>query len=180
MHLRAQPPLAAGTRRASVRLLLWLAPAVAISAPSVAPEIPLGMSRPYLAIVGSPALRFAERVSNPPDSTGTAGAPPQPVAKEEPTKPGPETSTPAETKTHTQGAPDISVGPETNQGIAVPPQPAGKQPSGNPPVPILPDDTRAKVRPEDFLPFFQFPGIYHELNNPNPPPTQSSATYRQT
>lgn len=53
--------------------------------------------------------------------------------------------------------------------------------------PILPDDTRPKVRAEDFLPFFQPPGA-----NPNPndvtvapppaepgTPTPSSATYRQ-
>jgi hypothetical protein len=161
-------------------LLLWLAPAVAISAPSVAPEIPVGMTRPYLAIVGAPGLRFAERISAPANWSPPphSNQPPQPT-KEEPAKPDSETSAPSESKAHTQGAPDIAVGPETNP--ATPQQPIGKQSPGNPPVPILPDDSHPKVRPEDFLPFFQFPGLYHEINNnPNPPPTPSSATYRQT
>ncbi len=178
MNSRAQPPLAAGTRRASVRLLLWLAPTVAISAPSMAPELPVAaMSRPYLAIVGAPALRFAEKISSPPELSATppAGAPPQPGIK-------PDQSTPSNGPGATKADPTIASAtknsPETILAIG-----ETQQSSGNPPVPILPDDVRPKVRPEDFLPFFQFPGAYHEINNVPVPPAPgqipSSATYRQ-
>jgi hypothetical protein len=47
----------------------------------------------------------------------------------------------------------------------------------------LPDDTRPKVRAEDFLPFFQFPGTAPaEVAPPPPPPASlplSTATYSQ-
>lgn len=42
-----------------------------------------------------------------------------------------------------------------------PPSPTG-------PAPLLPDDAGRKVRPEDFLPFFQFPST-----------PRSTATYQQ-
>ncbi|WP_415908155.1 hypothetical protein [Oleiharenicola sp. Vm1] len=66
-----------------------------------------------------------------------------------------------------------------------------KAASGKPPATILPDDTRPKVRAEDFLPFFQFPGsapangdvtVVAPVPNAAPgaaPLPASSATYRQ-
>ncbi len=68
--------------------------------------------------------------------------------------------------------------------------PAHAAPLRTPP-PILPDDTRPKVRAEDFLPFFQFPGsaaagdvtvvVPTTPGGVPAPATQprSSATYRQ-
>jgi hypothetical protein len=53
-------------------------------------------------------------------------------------------------------------------------------------TPILPDDTRREVRPEDVIPFFQFPRSGAGITTPVPPqparpPTlpPSSATYNQ-
>lgn len=69
------------------------------------------------------------------------------------------------------------------------PDPARTSPAKTPAA-ILPDDTRPKVRAEDFLPFFQFPGntpangdvtvVAPVPNAPTAAPLPaSSATYRQ-
>jgi hypothetical protein len=71
----------------------------------------------------------------------------------------------------------------TNPTSAPPPPP--------PPPAILPDDVASKVRPEDFLPYFQFPGVESPSNDVNAagqsqaaqaaPKTipRSSATYQE-
>ncbi len=76
----------------------------------------------------------------------------------------------------------------------IPPTEAAPSPvTTTPTVPpaIIPDETRPRVQPEDFLPYFQFPGstgapgdvsVIAPLNAaPNPPHhgTPSTATYRQ-
>ncbi|MBI2517580.1 MAG: hypothetical protein HYV95_11815 [Opitutae bacterium] len=183
MNLRAHPPRLAGARWATFRLVLGLLPAVATSAPSMAPEIAgSAASRPYLTVAGAAPLRFEEPTPPPPPDhmiRPAAGAPPQPTA--------PDTATTSESEPTKEAAKSLATGtpapadttsPETTQ-----PAPKGK----TPPPAILPDDTRPRVRPEDFLPFFQFPGSAANPNDvtlvPTPPaPGQqppSSATYRQ-
>ena len=52
-----------------------------------------------------------------------------------------------------------------------------------PPAPILPDDVPAQVRPEDFLPYFQYPGAGprgRAETPPAPPLPRSTATYTQS
>jgi hypothetical protein len=179
MNQRAKPPRPAGARWAGLRLAMSLLPGVAISASSsVAPEFtPSPGSRPYLASVGAPALRFGE-APPPPDLRPAAGAPPQP--KEE---------SPA-------NVPDVIAASSSAQPIAENTPPVSAPPESKPaPVrtapPILPDDTRSKVRAEDFLPFFQFPASGSNAADvtvvtpvaPTAPTAAplpaSSATYRQ-
>jgi hypothetical protein len=47
-----------------------------------------------------------------------------------------------------------------------------------PPAAILPDDVANKVRPEDYLPYFQFPGVdspSNDVNAPGQAPASQSA-----
>jgi hypothetical protein len=182
MNLRAQQPRKARARQRLGLLVLCLSPAAALFAPNLTAETrSVFLSRPYLAVIDPPGLRFAEALP-PPDLSvlPPAGAPPRPVATPEPVvSPAlpPEANTPV---------PDDSTVPSP-----VPAKPAAGRPAATEPPPILPDDTRAKVRPEDFLPFFQFPAnaaqadgvtvvVPATLTPPAPgsqPP--SSATYRQ-
>jgi hypothetical protein len=184
MNQSAKPPRAAGARRAGVRLALSLLPVVAISAQSFAPGPSyLATTRPYLATVGAPALRFGEAIP-PPDLTvrPAASAPPQPIEESgtplvEPVKGDVTVLLPA--------APTVSPVSTTEP---IPSEPAA---AGKAPLAILPDDTRRKVRAEDFLPFFQFPGsgaangdvtVVAPLPAAAPtaaPLPASSATYRQ-
>lgn len=183
MNQSAQPPRAARARWAGVRLALALLPVVAISGQSVAPEpTSLAISRPYLAVVGSPALRFGEAIP-PPDLTvrPAAGAPPQMIEEHS-----------APLTEPVKG--DVSVVPPATVAAASASSPAPEleksAPAKSPPA-ILPDDTRPKVRAEDFLPFFQFPGSAPANGDvtvvaplPASAPTAaplpaSSATYRQ-
>jgi hypothetical protein len=87
---------------------------------------------------------------------------------------------------------DVTVVPPISAAAAATttPETANVVPGKTPP-PILPDDTRPKVRAEDFLPFFQFPGSASANGDvtvvapvPSSAPTAaplpaSSATYRQ-
>ena len=183
MNLRAYPPRKADARRAGFRLVLWLFPAVAISAPSVAPEIFGPASRPYLPATGAPALRFGDAPPPPPLWVRpAAGAPPNVTVED----PAPDTSTGAAASRPSE--PDPTAVATTPDAV---PAPANAPPVKTPP-PILPDDTRPKVRAEDFLPFFQFPGSASAAGDvsvvvpvtpggaPAPAPQpRSSATYRQ-
>ena len=68
----------------------------------------------------------------------------------------------------------------------------GAEPARGKPLPILHDELRPQVRPEDFLPYFQvpgsatqsgavIPGAYTPRGAPEPAPLPpSSATYTQT
>lgn len=182
MNQSAKPPRAASARWTGFRLVLSLLPVVAISAPSVAPEPqPEASSRPYLTAIGSPALRFSEAIP-PPDLTvrPAAGAPPHPPEDAALT---PELSKPDVTVAPVTTPPQQEV-PPSEQTVAKPSTPT------KPPAAILPDDTRPKVRAEDFLPFFQFPGSANSSSDvtvvaplssaPGPAPLPpSSATYRQ-
>lgn len=125
---------------------------------------------PYLRVIGTVPLRFGAEPP-PPDLTTrpAAGAPPTPV-------------------------PAPMVAPAINPEIApvaIAPPPAPKEATTEPPpapapaktneptLRILPDDARPAPRPEDFLPFFQFPGNNdNSARSPGPLPP-SSATYQQ-
>ena len=100
-------------------------------------------------------------------------------------QPAPVTPTPA-ARTAASGPP-FPVAPAVTA-------PAAETPATPPPAepaPIIPDETRPRVQPEDFLPYFQFPGspgtprdvsVAAPLNlAPNPPHhgTPSTAIYRQ-
>lgn len=164
--------------------MLCLSPAAALFAPTFASETGLAaLSRPYLAVIGPPELRFAEALP-PPDLSvlPPAGAPPQPVVTPEPVV---SSVTSHEAVASTPVAADLPV------SAATPAKTDSAAPAAPLPPAILPDDTRAKVKPEDFLPFFQFPAnaarpgdvtvaVPATLTPPAPgnqPP--SSATYRQ-
>jgi len=182
MNLRAQPPNTAGLCRVGRRLLLGLLPSMLVATPSLTPDSHSPTrSRPYLAVLGSSPLRIQEAA--PPADLSVhppAGAPPQPMA-EAPGSPVailPQAEAPTSAETTPQSIP---------QGTE---SPSGPAPDGKPTKPaksILPDDTRPKVRAEDFLPFFQPPGANSNPNDvtvaPTPPAPgiqpPSSATYRQ-
>jgi len=138
----------------------------------------LGPSHPYLKVIGSPPLRFEEPplplgpteqtpVAPPPNpatvprpaAARSAGAPPPPPAK--PSAPGGPKPDSASGDTVT------SAGPASHDQAL---------PS------IIPDEMRPRVRPEEFLPFFQMPGSGQgDAPSPEAPPTlpPSSATYRK-
>ena len=128
---------------------------------------------PYLKITGALALRF-NAPPPPPDLTTkpAASAPPFPLP-----------STPA------ASAPDLPPAPIAAAAKPVEPTTPSTPPApviNNPTPTILPDDTRPSTRPEDFLPFFQFPGSTGDVSVPVPPPVAhpgqlppSSATYQQ-
>jgi hypothetical protein len=181
MNPRAVLQRTAGACPAGVRLALWLLPAVAASAPTTAlgpvtgPPPP---SRPYLAAVGPSPLRFAEAVP-PPDLSArpAVGAPPVPddtVSAEAP-----------------DGAPEKPARPDIVPAPAPAPAtpPASAAPAAPPrsPPPILADDLRPRVKPEDFLPYFLYPGQGGTVVVPLVPAAApvpgvlppSSATYRQ-
>lgn len=200
MTSRAQPSRPPVAPWASLRLLLaCLLPVGANSGPAVAPEpVRSARSRPYLTTLGAPQLRFAQAVPPPDLTVHRVAAPPLPPTEEIgqantaaaatafgaiEAMPGPP---PAESSPDTGPLPpELGPVPESVHLVA---PPAATKP---PPVSILPDDTRQKVRAEDFLPYFQFPGSGHgrsELSvivpvppTPPAPGTQppSSATYRQ-
>lgn len=158
--------------------MFCLSPAAVLFAPDFTAETRVAfLSRPYLAAIDPPGLRFAEALP-PPDLSvhPPAGAPPHPPAASEPVV------AVALPPSAPNPAPVVSGPPP-----AARPAPA----AATTPPPILPDETRAKVRPEDFLPFFQFPGNANQADGvtvavpatltPPAPGNQppSSATYRQ-
>jgi len=132
-------------------------------------------SRPYLKVAGSLPLRFSPAPRPLPALVPrvTGLSPPIQPSATTPPEPAPgAASTVHETKIP-------SNDPPANSG-----EPTGSKPA----LSILPDNTRPSTRPEDFLPFFQFPGgggttIVGPVNVPQPPaPGQlppSSATYQQ-
>lgn len=165
-------------------LLLTLLPIAATPSSSVAQEERESLdSRPYLLAVGAPALRFAEAIP-PPDLSvrPPVGGPPSPTDDHpatglDPAKSDLPVTPPATTPTVVSAIPDPAA-----ESVKAAPAKA--------PPPILPDDTRPKVRAEDFLPFFQFPAggnangdvtvVAPVPNAPAPAPLPpSSATYRQ-
>jgi len=100
--------------------------------------------RTYLAMIGPAALRFADAPSTLPPEPPL----PKPFV---PLGPPPEANLPAVTP-HT---------PTTDTATPLPPEalrPEATPQNSAKPISILPDDLYREIRPEDVLPFFQFPG----------------------
>jgi len=158
-------------------LLLALAAIAGLRVEADSPARP--KSRPYLTTIGPPPVRSEEPPPPRDYQVRPAGGPPVPAA-----------------------APEIAEVAEANRAASAstPPFPlpsAAQEPPAAAPVsgpvprpapPIIPDDTRPPVRPEDFLPFFQLPVpggdatavIPASASAPAPAPGQPSrATYRQ-
>ncbi len=178
-------PPRGGAAPALCRLILALLHLTVIATAYAAQQtlaIPQPVSRPYLASIGSPGLRFNEVNSAPPMMV-------KPIAS------GPPVAA---------SAPEVAeVNLANNQAAAstppLPVEPAqpAEQKSSKPeepatpavkPKPILPDDTRRKLQSQDFLPLFRFPGsggpsedVTPAVPTPPAPGTlpPSSATYQQ-
>jgi len=137
-------------------------------------------TRPYLLVVGPPALRFREAIEPQPDlsTRPPAGAPPHPLSGQSVAQP---TATRAEAESPRQPSTAPAPASSASPGQKTAPD------TGPAPSPILPDDVRPRVRPEDFLPYFQFPGSRPNPEDVSSVPTApapgmqppSSATYKQ-
>lgn len=117
-------------------------------------------SRPYLAVILAPPLRFALPASAP---------------AELPRLPSLEPIVRAAAPDVTAAAAPATPAPESTGATSAPTvEPPVPDPERMPaPVRILRDDTPRELRAVDFLPYFVFPGS----SDPGVPP--SSATYRQ-
>ena len=181
MHPNGAAQLSPGRCRYRLCFAIWLLPGAAFgSPPSAKVSVGTDGTRPYLLAIGAPALRFREaaepRIN--PSMHQPVGAPPQPnyTANSVGAK-APEGRTPSAS----------SLIPLPSSGTPAGSKPAEPAQSGPAPVPILPDENRPKVRPEDFLPYFQFPGSGANpedvISVPVPPEPGkqplSTATYRQ-
>jgi hypothetical protein len=134
------------------------------------PPAPQEDSRAYLSVIGPPPLRF-EDVFPPPDLSTLlpAGAPPKPSEAEKSKSVEKDVILP-------KAAPVI---------VAAAPKAGESHPAPTAPIPaaILPDDVPVAVRPEDFLPYFQYPGAGPRGRSETPPAPSlpvSTATYIQT
>ncbi len=186
MNQRASlPDRAAKTGRSPHLWLLTLPLLAAVSVPAsnrssahdTPPSSPASEeSRPYLTAISVAPFRFRDAVP-PPDLTVRlpAGAPPEPG-------PAPSEKAAAPAPAPVAVAPDPTVQPEPRDQKPAPEPTPTEQPKSF--APILPDDTRPKVRAEDFLPFFQYPNssnIDVSVGAPASPGRMpnSSASYRQ-
>ena len=177
-----------GISEGSVRTLLPEPPAQALAGPRVRgdgadpaspesrpPRAPQPGAYGYLGVIGPPPLRFME-----PESPLEPPGPP----------PAPEAAKPKviEKVAATSITPDVVVNP----GIPDSARKTSRQEqvtSAGAPPPLIPDDSSPRVRPEDFLPFFQFPGSRRGLDGgsipapatPAAPSTlqPSSASFRE-
>jgi hypothetical protein len=169
MNQSVSPPSSAKGRRAWLYLSLLL--------PSLASEVAQSpsppaygesavrdrsrneVSRPYLRSIGPPVLRFQENLP-PPDLSARPppGGPPKGASS---------SSNP--------NAPDVIAhkpAPIAAIPAAAPARPdETRSAQGTPSVPtveaIPPDDAQPKVRAEDFLPYFQFPGAETRSSDTN-------------
>ncbi len=182
-------PPRGGVAPALCRLILALLHLTGVATAYAARQtlaIPTPASRPYLASIGAPSLRFMEAIRTAPILVKPIASGP-PVAASAPVL--------AEVNLANNEAaastPPLSAEP-------VPPVPATEAVKAEPPAvptakpqPILPDDTRKKLQSQDFLPLFRFPGsgsspedvtvIAPGVPTPPAPGTlpPSSATYQQ-
>jgi len=191
-----EPPLSpADTHGRKLGLPLALLLALATTAShaqtrsySIALVVPQPETTPYLQVTGAPPLRFqtAEVPLHPaPQAPSAAATPPPAPALSDPATPAGGTANP-----EPAAAPEIpAVTPDAAQPPSVPGTTATPAKT---PAPILPDEARPTIRPEDFLPYFQIPGSARTpadvtllVPAPKAPPAPgplppSSATYTQT
>jgi hypothetical protein len=127
----------------------------------------------YLAIVGPPPLRFQDAPAPPPYELEPTPAGPA-LIEDMVTQPPPQHPTPVATNL-----------PLADGLPAEPVQTHRAQLQADEPAPIIPDDLRREVRPEDVIPYFQFPRNRVRVGVPIPPQPSgpslppSSATYQQ-
>jgi hypothetical protein len=187
MNHRASPQPRVGTRRAWHCLVLLLLPALSPSGALALPRrlvvmtsaTPVADPTPYLPALGAPALRFEERPAPPAVAPRSTAPVVGPVAGT--LSPFPYTAPSIASAVSTAG--DTSVAGAKTEPMAPPPKTA---------APILADDARPVVRPEDFIPYFQLPGSARQAGDvtllvpvPKAPPAAgtlppSSATYTQS
>jgi|SRR5271166_1596647 len=128
-------------------------------------------SRPYLAAVGPPPLRFADPA---PVASPSAQSPAKPAGAQA------SSAKPAEATPPQPPSQPPPAGPKQAPSPSIEAHSAGQPLSPEPVQPsIIPDEMRPRVRPEEFLPFFQLPGTgVPGASQPSPlPPT--TATYKQ-
>lgn len=191
-------PLHRGATAVLCRLILVLANLTVIATAHAAAQV-FGRSpaptRPYLATMGAPMLRFQEPAPPPPPrAKPVAGGPPVAASAPEEAEVSLANSQ-AAASTPPMPLPDEAKGPATTPAAetpvpGVPAEPAkAATPAAPKSLPILPDDTRRKVQSQDFLPLFRLPGsgslddasvILPGVPVPPAPGTlpPSSATYR--
>lgn len=142
-------------------------------------------SSPYLLAVGPPPLRFAQALPPPDLSTcPSPAAPPLPAVAEEIAS-----TNAASARSFAAVRGGEIAKPDQRQAMSA--EAAREAPSKAPekketPA-LLPDDTQREIRPEEILPYFQFPGsgggtIVVPANSPSPESTRlpvSSAVYRE-
>jgi hypothetical protein len=199
MNYREPPHLPVGARRALRCLSLLLLP---VMAPEAAPALPrprhatwpgdsgpASESLPYLTVMGAPPLRF-QKTPPPPDVSvrPAAAAPPIPSLSSPEAFVAQANAAAARSASAQAREDDVAPVTEVKSDIKEAPVPV----KAGPP-PILPDDTRPSVKPEDFLPFFQLPGASRSAGEPTvivpaaisvapagAPLPPSSATYTQS
>lgn len=187
-------PLRGGTTAALCRLILALLHLTMVATAHAAQRT-LGKtqtaSRPYLATMGAPALRFQDPAPVPPPMVKPIASGP-PVAASAPE----EAEVSLANDQAAASTPPMPVPEQASAKSEPPAQPATGEPvpAEAPPtpkvLPILPDDTRRKVQSQDFLPLFRLPGSGGPVEDttivvpgvPTPPAPgtlpPSSATYR--
>lgn len=163
--------------------------------PGSGPELRHADTIPYLPILGGPPLRFQD-ATPPPDLTvrPAASAPPIAATSEVEAVVGAANIAAIQPAPPPAAISDDPAAPAASTANVPSASPATATPARTPP-PILADDVRQTVRPEDFLPYFQIPGSSRQ--NPEvkvivPAPTAleapaggvtippSSATYNQS
>lgn len=181
------PQLPAGLRKALRCLSLLLLSALALEDGRAGPGLRTlhlqAESNPYLPVLGTPSLRFAEALP-PPDlvTRPPAIAPPMPARS-----PAEASVAVANASAARAALPVPAVAPKPAPlpaPVSAPPAHPVAPPKRVPPR-ILPDDGRPMIRPEDILPYFEIPGsrdvtiLAPTAPSPNAIPP-SSATYTQT
>jgi hypothetical protein len=186
-HLRG------GTTAVLCRVLLALLH-LTVVATAYAAQQTLGIrqtvSRPYLANMGPPPMRFQDPAPVPPPVVKPVASGP-PVAASAPE----EAEVSLANDQAAASTPPMPVSNNLPSAAADMPSPTHSEPpkaepTGPKALPILPDDTRRKVQSQDFLPLFRLPGsggpveetslILPGVPTPPAPGTlpPSSATYR--
>jgi hypothetical protein len=182
MNQREQPSAPRGALAVPCLALLLLpihALSIAAGGMALPPPMPVATVRPYLANVGAPPLRFSEPAPplEPAPHLTLAAPPSAPLQGHE--------SDPANDVT-LQAVPAGETAATRSVEVATSDKPSDATAATRTPPSIIPDELRPRVRPEDFLPFFQIPAGT-EMSTPLPrsasTPAQlptSSATYTQT
>jgi hypothetical protein len=146
--------------------------------PESSPDSSYPYSMPYLAVVGPPPMRFHQPPAPPSFELEPVAAGPAQLEELMPASPAAARDRVDASQTLAASAKTSSKSPSSSDAV--------KRPEDIEPSSILPDDTRRDVRPEDLLPYFQYPRNDRAVIGVPVPPTPaqptlppSSATYRQ-